>query len=67
MHIMLEAIWPSLRTYPNAIPQSVGTTSNRMIAYFVFWGSEVSPYVSVVGTCLLYPFLRDTATAQFHY
>lgn len=37
MLIMLEAIWPSLRHYPNAIPLSIGVTSNKMIAYFVFW------------------------------
>ena len=37
MLIMLEAIWPSLRHYPNALPASAGVTSNRMIAYFVFW------------------------------
>jgi NCS1 family nucleobase:cation symporter-1 len=37
MLIMLEAIWPSLKTYPNAIPTHVGVTSNKMIAYFVFW------------------------------
>lgn len=40
MLIMLESIWPSLRTYPNAIPANIGVTSNRMIAYFVFWISE---------------------------
>lgn len=37
MLIMLQAIWPSLKTYPNALPASAGITSNRMIAYFVFW------------------------------
>lgn len=37
MLIMLEAIWPSLRTYPNALPASAGVTSNKLIAYFVFW------------------------------
>ncbi|OCF35947.1 allantoin permease [Kwoniella heveanensis BCC8398] len=35
--ICLEAIWPSLKTYPNAIPLSQGVTSAKMIAYFVFW------------------------------
>ena len=40
MLIMLEAIWPSLTTYPNALPESAGVTSNKMIAYFVFWISE---------------------------
>ncbi|CAD6587251.1 MAG: hypothetical protein TREMPRED_004705 [Tremellales sp. Tagirdzhanova-0007] len=37
MLIMLEAIWPSLRTYPNLLPASAGVTSNKLIAYFVFW------------------------------
>lgn len=40
MLIMLEAIWPSLKTYPNALPDSAGLQSNRMIAYFVFWTRE---------------------------
>jgi hypothetical protein len=40
MLIMLEAIWPSLKKYPNTIPSSVGVTSNRMIAYAVFWICE---------------------------
>ncbi|WVQ86183.1 hypothetical protein IAT38_008351 [Cryptococcus sp. DSM 104549] len=35
--ICLEAIWPQLRTYPNAIPTSQGVASNKMIAYAVFW------------------------------
>nr|ODN85411.1 allantoin permease [Cryptococcus depauperatus CBS 7841] len=35
--ICLEAIWPQLRTYHNTIPVSQGVTSNKMIAYFVFW------------------------------
>ncbi|WWC72761.1 uncharacterized protein I206_106725 [Kwoniella pini CBS 10737] len=35
--ICLEAIWPSLKTYPNSIPVSQGVTSSKMIAYFVFW------------------------------
>lgn len=34
---MLEAIWPSLKTYENALPPSAGIASNKMIAYFVFW------------------------------
>lgn len=37
MLIMLEAIWPSLRSYPNTLPESAGLTSNKLIAYFVFW------------------------------
>ncbi|VDC00106.1 unnamed protein product [Peniophora sp. CBMAI 1063] len=37
MLIMLEAIWPSLKHYPNSIPAHIGITSNKMIAYFVFW------------------------------
>jgi hypothetical protein len=40
MLIMLEAIWPSFKTYPNALPDSAGLQSNRMIAYFVFWTRE---------------------------
>jgi NCS1 family nucleobase:cation symporter-1 len=42
MLIMLEAIWPSLIDLPNTIPGNVGVTSNRMIAYFVFWTRESS-------------------------
>ena len=37
MLICLEAIWPSLKRYPNSIPASVGTTSNMLIAYAIFW------------------------------
>ncbi|KAK9414014.1 hypothetical protein SUNI508_11466 [Seiridium unicorne] len=37
MLIMLEAIWPSLRTYPNLLPTSASVASNKLIAYFVFW------------------------------
>jgi NCS1 family nucleobase:cation symporter-1 len=37
MLIMLESIWPSLRQYPNSLPDTASVTSNRMIAYFVFW------------------------------
>ncbi|KAI1860031.1 uncharacterized protein JN550_011715 [Neoarthrinium moseri] len=37
MLIMLESIWPSLRSYPNALPSSASVTSNKMIAYCVFW------------------------------
>jgi NCS1 family nucleobase:cation symporter-1 len=37
MLVMLEAIWPSLKTYHNAIPTKIGVTSNKLIAYFVFW------------------------------
>lgn len=37
MLIMLQSIWPSLKTYPNALPADAGVTSNKMIAYFVFW------------------------------
>lgn len=40
MLIMLESIWPSFRTYPNRLPLSAGVTSNKMIAYFVFWICE---------------------------
>lgn len=34
---MLEAIWPSLRSYPNMLPASASLASNKMIAYLVFW------------------------------
>ncbi|ORX40850.1 putative allantoin permease [Kockovaella imperatae] len=37
MLIMLDAIWPSFRSYPNSIPESAGVTSNKLIAYAVFW------------------------------
>ncbi|KEY74938.1 hypothetical protein S7711_01287, partial [Stachybotrys chartarum IBT 7711] len=37
MLIMLEAIWPQFRSYPNILSPSAGITSNAMIAYFVFW------------------------------
>ncbi|ORY28013.1 putative allantoin permease [Naematelia encephala] len=37
MLIMLEAIWPSLKTYHNSLPASAGVASNKLIAYFVFW------------------------------
>ncbi|KAH8646353.1 allantoin permease [Xylariales sp. PMI_506] len=40
MLIMLEAIWPSLRSYPNSLPASGGVASNKMIAYFVFWALQ---------------------------
>jgi NCS1 family nucleobase:cation symporter-1 len=40
MLIMLEAIWPSLKTYPNALPPDAGITSAKMIAYIVFWTRE---------------------------
>ncbi|AAW46841.1 allantoin permease, putative [Cryptococcus deneoformans JEC21] len=38
--ICLEAIWPQLKTYNNTIPTSQGVTSNKMIAYFVFWAIQ---------------------------
>jgi nucleobase:cation symporter-1, NCS1 family len=37
MLIMLEAIWPSLRNYPNGLPVSASVASNKLIAYLVFW------------------------------
>jgi nucleobase:cation symporter-1, NCS1 family len=40
MLIMLESIWPSLRSYPNSIPTSIGVTSSKLIAYFVFWALQ---------------------------
>lgn len=50
MLIMLQAIWPSLKTYPNALPASAGITSNRMIAYLVFWTRESILFVFVLFT-----------------
>lgn len=43
MLVMLEAIWPSLRNYPNMLPSSAGVTSNKLIAYFVFWLCSSNP------------------------
>lgn len=40
MLIMLESIWPSLREFPNALATSSSISSNKMIAYFVFWVCE---------------------------
>ncbi|KAL2209492.1 putative uracil permease [Sarocladium strictum] len=37
---VIRAIWPSFETYPNSIPQSVGVTSQQLIAYFVFWAFQ---------------------------
>ncbi|KAL2275083.1 hypothetical protein FJTKL_02536 [Diaporthe vaccinii] len=37
MLIMLESIWPSLRELPNTLAVSSSISSNKMIAYFVFW------------------------------
>lgn len=37
MYIMLKSIWPSLDRLPNTIPEHIGITSGRMIAFFVFW------------------------------
>ncbi|OAR05657.1 hypothetical protein LLEC1_04914 [Akanthomyces lecanii] len=37
---VIRAIWPSFGTYPNSIPQSVGVTSQQLIAYFVFWAVQ---------------------------
>ncbi len=49
MLIMLEAIWPSLRYYHNALPTSAGVTSNKLIAYFVFWIRKLGhlPFISL--------------------
>jgi len=49
MLIMLEAIWPSLRHYHNALPTSAGVTSNKLIAYFVFWIRKLGhlPFISL--------------------
>lgn len=40
MLIMLESISPSLREFPNALATSSSISSNKMIAYFVFWICE---------------------------
>lgn len=40
MLIMLESIWPSLRVLPNTLPVSSSISSNKMIAYLVFWICE---------------------------
>ncbi|KAH7304519.1 putative uracil permease [Stachybotrys elegans] len=37
---VIRAIWPSFETYPNSIPESVGVTSQQLIAYFVFWALQ---------------------------
>lgn len=37
---VIRAIWPSFETYPNSIPQSIGVTSQQLIAYFVFWAVQ---------------------------
>jgi NCS1 family nucleobase:cation symporter-1 len=34
---VIRAIWPSFRTLPNGIPESMGITTQEMIAYFVAW------------------------------
>lgn len=34
---VIRAIWPSFRTLHNAIPESVGITTQQMVAYFVVW------------------------------
>ncbi|KAK1923149.1 permease for cytosine/purines, uracil, thiamine, allantoin-domain-containing protein [Papiliotrema laurentii] len=41
MLIMLEAIWPSLKTVPNHLPASSGLTTPKMVAYVVFWTLQV--------------------------
>lgn len=40
MLIMLESIWPSLRVLSNTLAVSSSISSNKMIAYFVFWICE---------------------------
>jgi NCS1 family nucleobase:cation symporter-1 len=37
MYIMLKSIWPSLDRIPNRIPEHIGITTGRMIAFFIFW------------------------------
>lgn len=62
MLIMLEAIWPSLKTYHNAIPTSAGIASNKMIAYFVFWTLQF-PLVMIHPSKLRYLFLVKSVCA----
>ncbi|KAI1329852.1 permease for cytosine/purines, uracil, thiamine, allantoin-domain-containing protein [Xylariaceae sp. FL0255] len=38
--IMLPAIWPPFKDYPNDLPANAGFTSNRLIASFVFWAVQ---------------------------
>ncbi|KAK4701025.1 nucleobase:cation symporter-1, NCS1 family, partial [Phenoliferia sp. Uapishka_3] len=35
--LMIIAIWPSFRTFPNHLPASSGTTSQSMLCFFLFW------------------------------
>jgi nucleobase:cation symporter-1, NCS1 family len=35
--LMLIAIWPSFRTFPNHLPASAGTDSSSMLCFFLFW------------------------------
>ncbi|EEB94839.1 hypothetical protein MPER_06284, partial [Moniliophthora perniciosa FA553] len=37
VHVMLSAIWPSFRIFPNQIPPYIGITTSEMIAYVVAW------------------------------
>lgn len=62
MLIMLEAIWPSLKTYPNALSASAGIASNKMIAYFVFWCFQL-PLVMVHPRKLRYLFMVKSLCA----
>lgn len=34
---ILNAIWPSFRTLPNHLPESVGHTTAGMMSYFLYW------------------------------
>ncbi|KAF1813557.1 putative uracil permease [Eremomyces bilateralis CBS 781.70] len=37
---VIRSIWPSFRTLPNIIPESVGITSQQMVAYFLVWAVQ---------------------------
>ncbi|ORY88385.1 putative allantoate transporter [Leucosporidium creatinivorum] len=44
--LMLIAIWPSFRTFPNHLPASAGTDSSSMLCFFLFWLMQL-PFVFV--------------------
>ncbi|EPE03016.1 allantoin permease [Ophiostoma piceae UAMH 11346] len=37
---VIRSIWPQCLDMPNQIPESIGITSQEMVAYFVFWAIE---------------------------
>ncbi|KAK6365953.1 hypothetical protein LTS17_010920 [Exophiala oligosperma] len=36
----IRAIWPSFLDIPNTIPESMGVTTNQMVAHLVFWSIQ---------------------------